>query len=183
MRGCSGFVVGIIIGAALGFALLATVALTSGGGAVCATTQPPAWAMRADLPTASLQAEIVGQTLALPAIAAITIREVRSRPCRRALVYADVTGVNGWRLQNVGLEATFAADQAGKLSVQPTTIWFGRLPVPIGWIPRAQIEPGLGQVEQALDQGLRQAVAGSGLRICGLASSDTALSVYLCPET
>jgi hypothetical protein len=181
VRGCLGAMLGLVIGAALAFALVASVAVASRNVPACSVSQPENWSLRADLPASLLSQQMAGQAFALPDGTTVTAREARSRTCQRLVVYADAATTGGWRVSSIGLESVMSLDPGGRLQVQPTTLWFGRLPVPLGWLPRQYMEPLTRQISHAIDSGMQQALASSGLRACGLASSDRSVSVYLCP--
>jgi hypothetical protein len=181
VKGCSGTILGLVIGAALAFAMLAALAVASHNASACSASQPASWSLRADLPAGLLSQQMAGQAWTLADGTTVTVRGAHSRTCQRLVVYADASTIGGWRVSNIGLELALVLDTGGGLQVQPTTLWFGRLPVPIGWLPRQCLDPLAQQVNRAVNSGMQQALSSSGLRVCGLASSDSSISVYLCP--
>jgi len=181
MKGCAGALLGLVIGAAVAFALLTAAAVVSSGGGACTATEPVGWSLRADLPGGLISRLEPGLAYHLPEGITLTLREVEPRPCQRLVLYGDVLTRGGWRISDLGVELRLDLDAQSGVTVHPVRLWFGRLPVAVGWLPSWLTDPLLDPVNQAVNLGIQNSLRDSGLNICGLASSNSSVSIYLCP--
>lgn len=177
MRAFGGVILGLIIGAALSFSVLAVAALASRSEQAC--TEPPAgWMVRADVDAAFLRAQLPAEPLYLGA-GRIDITDASGSGCSRLSVRGRWHGPYGLRPADFAIELDLAVVEGGA-AVRPATLWLGRLPLPLGWLPPQWSAPALQPVTEGLGQVLGPRPEASGLRLCHLASDAGGLSAYFC---
>ncbi|MHB0879135.1 MAG: hypothetical protein ACYC5O_24110 [Anaerolineae bacterium] len=178
MKMLTGVLAGLIVGAALVFATLAVLGIATRDDA-CAAAAPEAWALRVDVPVTMLQEQVPVAPVTV-AGGEFRVGGVSATECGGVLVVGNWAHPDGPALDNVGLE--LALETAGEtLALRPRTLWFGRLPVDLGWLPRSLWQPLLADA----DVQLNAAVAGggdAGLQLCGTSSGAGSVSLYLCSE-
>jgi hypothetical protein len=177
MRMLTGVVAGLIAGAALVFATLAVLGIVTRDDA-CPQTAPQAWSIRVDVPVSTLQAEVPTAPIALGA-GEYRITSVAGTDCGGLLLVGNWVHPDGPELDNVGVELV-AEVSADGVVLRPRTLWFGRLPVDLTWVPAAWWQPLLADANAQLQATVTGSLSSAGMRTCGAAGSAGALSLYLC---
>ena len=179
MRSCAGVLAGLVVGAALGFAALAVAALVDRDTAGCALSAPAGWLVRAEIPRAVIEDELVQGRLTFDQGAAV-ITAVEPLACGRLLVRARWEAAAGWSIPSLGLELRVRAGEDSPMAVRPLRLWFGRLPLCVGWLPEAWIEPVVGPLSEAAGEAMRGQLGKQDLGLCGVSGWEGYLVVYLC---
>lgn len=177
MRGCLGVLAGLIIGAAISFAVLAVAISAGSGEETCAATAPSGWLIQVVVPWEEIEREV--SSSAVPAAGGLlTVRAVRPAPCGRMEVQATWEGA-GRTLRGLGLvlEGTPGAQE-----LRPVELVLGRLHVPLGWVPPAWLSRLAGPIAQAGGSALARGLQGDGMDLCGLVGLDKGLALFLCAD-
>ena len=178
MRGCASVLLGLLIGAALSFAALAILALAV--VPACPQSPPTDWRVRLDVPRDLLLREAGAQPLSLPGAGTFAMTDVRSGRCGHLIVRGEWHAPGDWSLSNVGIELAVEAGSGALLDITQESLWLGRLPLPLGWLPRDWTQPYLRPIADEMGGALDRELGPSGLRLCGVVGSADGLSAYLC---
>lgn len=177
MKMLNGVLAGLVVGAAVVFAALAVMSIVTGRDS-CAQVAPQAWSIRLDVPVAMLEEQLPAEPIPVGA-GELHITGVSGTECGGVLVVGDWAYPDGPELDNVGLELALDATADG-IALRPRTLWFGRLPVDLGWLPDGLWQPLLAGADAQLQATLAGSLAQSGMQACGAAGDSGAVSVYLC---
>ena len=180
MRSCLAVAIGLVIGAALSFTMLAVAALAGNSGRDCPETLVPGWAVRVDVPKEIVEKELLGKPVLVSSQGTLTITDLSGVSCGHILISGEWKSSGGWRLAGIGTEVSLLVGEGGALEVAPMSLWFGRLPLSLRWLPREWIKPVVRPLEQQLNATAGQQLRGSGLVICDARAGDYGISLYLC---
>lgn len=177
MKLLSGVLSGLIIGAALVFATLAVMAIVA-NDSTCTQQTPAQWALRLDVPAEELQARVPAQAATLRSVT-YTMSGLYVTDCGGVLVVGKLAGPGALSLNSIGAELSLQLD-GGDLSLRPSRLWFGRLPLDVSWLPEAWWRPVLSEADAKLSALVARGLAGSGMEACGVAGNNGSISLYLC---
>lgn len=180
MRSCLAVVIGLVIGAALSFTMLAVAALAGRSRGNCPEAPVAGWSVRVDVPRAMVQKELLSKQLLVLSQGTFAITDWAGASCGHILIRGEWQGTNGWRLASIGVEVSLLVSEDGTLKVVPVSLWSGQLPLSLRLLPRDWIEPVMQPLEQQLNATVGQQLQGSGLAICDVRAGDYGISIYFC---
>lgn len=180
MRGCLGVLAGLIIGAAISFAVLAVAVAGAGTGAGqgCSVVAPEGWLIQVKVPWSEVRAEV--SSTELPVVGGLLrIDSVEPAPCGGIRVWAEWEGF-GTEVDGLGLvlESTPGARQLRPVEM----VLGGRLKVSLSGLPNEWLDRLAGPVTQAGGTALARRLQSNGMGLCGLMGLEDGLALFLCPD-
>lgn len=175
MRGFLGVVAGLIIGAAISFAVLAAAVTAANTDPECHVSAPDGWLIQVVVPWSEVQREVSSTRLPV-AGGSLTIEAVEPAPCGRTQVWAAWEGA-GVGTGGLGLTLESTGDAS---RLRPVEVAVGRLRVSLRQVPDSWLDRLAAPVAQAGGAALARRLQGEGMGLCGLVGLEEGLALFLC---